>query len=726
MKSIWTFSLYLVFLHTTVAQVANDICSDAIMLTVDGSCETYSNRSATNSAHPFDGLSCGFGNIGNGDVWFRSVVPSSGNISIETFRPTVGGLSDVDMEIFKGVCGSLETLACNNIKDRYNTFNSHALVELEGLEPSTTIFIRIIAPFRQEGDFDICVRDMGYTNPCQILFIELGDQSACDLVKNTYSQEFIVHYQSDGSASGLYVNGTTVALTSNPQTLTVMDLPANGEINSLDAWLYINNRFEVTECRINSFYEAIDFYSAPVNCFAGIVQEPTNDFCSEALLLPVDGSCSRHSNLTVTNSAYPTEYLNCGFGNSDGVDMWFKAIVPSSGNLTIVTSEPASEGIDRIDAEVYTGNCNSLQLLSCNSAYDYTVAFSRHVRIELENLNPGDTVYIRTMSESGRRGAYDICLIDRGYTYPCRIDYIEVGAAGECDPITNTYDQEILVHYHSDSDARAEYLEINFDQVIRLTGNPQSVILHDLPANSNGLSLNANLSANGTNHICYFESQYTTYKLFETATNCFSGLIENDEPENAILLPINSECLEIVQNNIGATNSILEETSECILECEIGQDIWYKVIVPINGQLKIEAFNIGDDGVYFELYELTNGGVFRRIGSECGYFGSPISLNNQIPGDILYIRVAIAGYIIGIEMQSEFELCITSDCPDTETISHDLDGGYMFEDRISISADNLIINQSNVVYSAGQFIDLENGFEVELGAHFEAIIEECD
>ena len=50
----------------------------------------------------------------------------------------------------------------------------------------------------------------------------------------------------------------------------------------------------------------------------------------------------------------------------------------------------------------------------------------------------------------------------------------------------------------------------------------------------------------------------------------------------------------------------------------------------------------------------------------------------------------------------------------------------MFEDRISISADNLIINQSNVVYSAGQFIDLENGFEVELGAQFEAIIEECD
>ena len=57
------------------SQVPNNICADAIMLTVDGSCGTFSTLSSTNSANPFDGLTCGTLNQGDSDVWFMTVVP---------------------------------------------------------------------------------------------------------------------------------------------------------------------------------------------------------------------------------------------------------------------------------------------------------------------------------------------------------------------------------------------------------------------------------------------------------------------------------------------------------------------------------------------------------------------------------------------------------------------------------------------------------------------------
>ena len=99
----------LVFVSSIIySQVPNDICTDAIMLTVDGSCGTYSNSGSTNSANPSVRLPCeGSNTQGSTDVWFKAIVPISGNLTVETFEPNGGGVRNVDIELYEGICLSL-------------------------------------------------------------------------------------------------------------------------------------------------------------------------------------------------------------------------------------------------------------------------------------------------------------------------------------------------------------------------------------------------------------------------------------------------------------------------------------------------------------------------------------------------------------------------------------------------------------------------------------------
>ena len=260
----FVFSISIAF-----GQVFNDVCIDNVLKFADGSCDTYCTDGATNSGNPTAGLNCGFDNEGFGDVWFRSVVPSSGNISAETFIPATGGITDVDMEIYTGDCINLEILACNSRKNQFGTVDRHAKIELEGLTQGLTIYIRIIAPNGQSGDFDLCVNDMGYSGPCQILHVELGAQTACDPVTNSYDQELIVHYRSDGTATAIGLLDFVFDLEPSPQTITLENLPANGTIIDLNVLLY-EAIFAFTECSANSTYRGDDFYQAPSNCFSGV------------------------------------------------------------------------------------------------------------------------------------------------------------------------------------------------------------------------------------------------------------------------------------------------------------------------------------------------------------------------------------------------------------------------------------------------------------------------
>ena len=132
----------------------NDEASAAETLTVgDTICEGKiegTNVGATDSAEA--GASCG---TPTSDVWYKVVVPSTGELTIETSTSTgANPLSDTVMAVYSGVSGSLVEVACD---DDGGTGNL-SLIELTGLTPGDVLMIRIWAYSNiTKGTFDICV-----------------------------------------------------------------------------------------------------------------------------------------------------------------------------------------------------------------------------------------------------------------------------------------------------------------------------------------------------------------------------------------------------------------------------------------------------------------------------------------------------------------------------------------------------------------------------------------
>lgn len=147
---------------------SNDDCIGAIEITGSNICmpEIYDNILATPSVGSPD---FGCGNVGTiDDVWFRVLVPSSGNISIETTDE--GSLTNTIMQVYSGDCANLVRLDC----DDNSGVGNHAQISLTGLTAGTYVYIRIIdSESDEEGTFGLCAYDASL--PCHPDFDNLID-----------------------------------------------------------------------------------------------------------------------------------------------------------------------------------------------------------------------------------------------------------------------------------------------------------------------------------------------------------------------------------------------------------------------------------------------------------------------------------------------------------------------------------------------------------------------
>lgn len=131
----------------------NDEVNGAMELIIgDTICEgktVASNVGATTSVEA--GASCG---TPEGDVWFKVIVPSTGEVTIEASSSTgINPISDTVMTVYSGVSGSLVEVAC----DDDGAAGLFSLIELTGLNPGDTLFVRVWE-FGDDtkGSFDIC------------------------------------------------------------------------------------------------------------------------------------------------------------------------------------------------------------------------------------------------------------------------------------------------------------------------------------------------------------------------------------------------------------------------------------------------------------------------------------------------------------------------------------------------------------------------------------------
>ena len=134
----------------------NDDVANAIEIPVgDTICETEvqgTNVGATDSGE--GDPSCAAFGYNGGDVWFKVVVPATGELTIETSDADTNTIFDTTMEVYSGTSGNLTVLGCDDDDSPNGAFS---LVELTGLTPGEVLLIRVWEYNDDvKGNFTIC------------------------------------------------------------------------------------------------------------------------------------------------------------------------------------------------------------------------------------------------------------------------------------------------------------------------------------------------------------------------------------------------------------------------------------------------------------------------------------------------------------------------------------------------------------------------------------------
>lgn len=86
------------------------------------------------------------------DVWFAFTAPASGNVDITT---VAGSITDAVMAVYSGPCGSLAEVGC----DDDGGAGLMPLLNLAGLTPGNTYFLRLWQYGGGTGNFDVCLTE---------------------------------------------------------------------------------------------------------------------------------------------------------------------------------------------------------------------------------------------------------------------------------------------------------------------------------------------------------------------------------------------------------------------------------------------------------------------------------------------------------------------------------------------------------------------------------------
>lgn len=145
----------------------NEICSQALPVTIDGPCVSASNVGAT-----FDGPVPSCDVFNSAAVWFSFVAPSTGSVQLNTdatFQHVV--------TIFGGECNNLEEVYCER-----NPIACQGFVQVNNLLPNATYWLRIsstanISGFAEQGE--MCLRILNSSTPAPFEPLGLDVQVIC-------------------------------------------------------------------------------------------------------------------------------------------------------------------------------------------------------------------------------------------------------------------------------------------------------------------------------------------------------------------------------------------------------------------------------------------------------------------------------------------------------------------------------------------------------------------
>ena len=419
----------------------NDEPCDAILLNSNSSCSYsyYSNVMATSSA----GVTApGCGGYVGGDVWFKTVVPASGALTINT---DTGSLTDAAMAIYTGTCGSLTLFNCYD--DGGGSNGLMPSVNLTCLNPGDTLRIRYWdANNDNVGTFRICLINPGGTsgipsndNPCNAILIT--PSAACSYT--TYSNQcasastgitapgcanylggdvwFKIVTPASGNFSidtkeGTITDGGMALYTGSCSSLTLVSCDDDNSMNGTMPYLSVSGAASGTVYYLR-FWE----YGNDNNGTFGICVTdpcpngpPLNDACVNAtpLLLGVPTTGNNSCSSSTNEPSGPTCWTN-GAGQLNTV--WYTVVAPASGKISVRTGLGT---LINTQIQAFSGTCSNLVSIGCSD--DITLCGNTQLwsQLLLTGLTPGAIYFIRVDGYNGLTGDFTITAIDGNTNWP--------------------------------------------------------------------------------------------------------------------------------------------------------------------------------------------------------------------------------------------------------------------------------------------------------------------
>jgi|GEM_PF-6349819 len=182
--------------------------------------------------------------------------------------------------------------------------------------------------------------------------------------------------------SGFALGTGTVLNLNNTLLLPLNNLGLNADLD-----VYIR-----TDCGDGNF-------SDWVSLDLGLSADNDNDECSGAIPVTVGSNFLSGSILSTSIGATTSGTTSSCVANASN-DVWFSAVVPSSGSLTVQTAlAVGSLNLDTV-VSIYTGTCGNLTEVGCNNNTALLNLFST---LTVDELTPGSTVYIN-VAQNGLLG----------------------------------------------------------------------------------------------------------------------------------------------------------------------------------------------------------------------------------------------------------------------------------------------------------------------------------
>jgi hypothetical protein len=126
-----------------------------------------------------------------------------------------------------------------------------------------------------------------------------------------------------------------------------------------------------------------------LNSFA----QPSNDDCSNAVLLTSSTSCVNTAGTNV-NATWNPSTFTAGCGAINKLDVWYRFVAQSSTQTITVSSAPS-----QVRLELFSGACGSLASLGCGNT-----------SLTNTTLTVGTTYYIRVYTQNNNTGTFNICV----------------------------------------------------------------------------------------------------------------------------------------------------------------------------------------------------------------------------------------------------------------------------------------------------------------------------